>query len=82
MKYKIPDKWIIQLLDTYNNFLGMLNDDDIRDYIKRLPMEEVYKDDKFLEVRNNAHSFQKALDQIFFYEDTLLKEFTLKYGLF
>lgn len=82
IKYKISDKWIIQLLDSYNNFLGMLNDDDLRDYIKKLPMKDVYTDAKFLKARNNAHTFQEALDKIFFYEDTPLKEFTLKYGLF
>ncbi|HET7114955.1 MAG TPA: hypothetical protein VFI29_00590 [Hanamia sp.] len=82
IKYRISDKWIIQLLNTYNNFLGMLNDDDLRDYIKELPMKDVYTDEKFLKERNNAHSFQEALDKIFFYEDTPLKEFTLKYGLF
>jgi hypothetical protein len=60
----------------------MLNDDKLRDYIKDLPMKGAYKDEKFLAARENALFFQKALDQIFFYEDTPLKKFTLKYGLF
>lgn len=59
----------------------MLNDNPLRDYIKDLPMKDVYKDERFLEARNNAHSFQEALNRIFFH-DTALKGFTLKYGLF
>lgn len=82
IKYQIPDKWIIQLLSTYDKFLAMLNDDHLRGHIKDLPMKDVYKDERFLEARNNAHLFQEALDHIFFYEDTALKDFTLKYGLF
>src|SRR5690242_16042375 len=44
MRYKIHDRWIIQLLDTYDNFLGMLNDDKLRKYFQSLPMKDVYKD--------------------------------------
>ncbi len=82
IKYQIPDKWIIQLINPYDKFLGMLNDNPLRDYIKALPMKDVYKDERFLQARNNAHSFQEALDHIFFNEDTPLKQFILKYGLF
>ncbi len=82
VKYNIPDNLIIQLLDAYNKFLEMLDSDDLRDYIETLPMKDVYKDERFLEARNNAHLFQEALDHIFFYEDTALKQFTLKYGVF
>jgi len=82
VKFKIAEKWIIQLLDTYDNFLGMLNDDKLREDIQNLPMEDVYNDKEFLKARKNAHLFQEDLNQIFFYEDTPLKQFTIKYGLF
>ena len=82
VKFGISDKWIVQLLDTYDSFLALLNDDNLRDHIKDLPMKDVYNDEKFLAARENAHLFQEALDQIFFYEDTKLKQFTLKYGVF
>lgn len=82
MRYKIHDRWIVELLDAYDNFLGMLNDNRLREHIQSLPMEDVYNDKAFLKARENAHLFQQALDQIFFYEDTPLKQFTIKYGLF
>jgi predicted nucleotidyltransferase len=82
IKYNIPDKFIIQLLNAYNRFLELLNDNTLREKIKKLPMKDVYLDKEFLEARNNAHLFQEALDHIFFNEDTPLKQFTLKYGLF
>lgn len=60
------------MLETYNNFLGMLNDDSLRDKIEKLPMQIVYQDESFLKARENALSFQEALDHIFFFKDTQL----------
>ncbi len=82
IKYQIDDKWIIQLLDAYDIFLKMLNNDSVRNHIEGLPINDVYSDSLFSEARNNAHLFQEALDNVFYYEETPLKKFTLKYGVF
>jgi hypothetical protein len=82
IRYKIDNKLVIQLLNCYDAFLDLLNDEALREHIKNLSMKEVYDDSKFLKARKNANSFQQALTQIFFYENTPLKEFTITYGVF
>ncbi len=64
IKYKINDKWIIQLLDTYDIFLDILNDDKIRKDFEDLPINKAYSDNTFLQARRNAHNFEEALNNI------------------
>ncbi|HEX5149992.1 MAG TPA: hypothetical protein VFW07_01015 [Parafilimonas sp.] len=82
IRYGIDNRLIVQLLNSYDIFLGMLNDEDLRNHIKNLPMKEVYDDEAFLKARENANNYQQVLTQIFFYENTPLKEFTITYGVF
>lgn len=80
--YKIKDDLIIQLLDSYNAFLGLLNNEEIRRRIEDIPMGEVYKNHDFLTARENANRFQGALTDIFLKEETPLRDFTFKYAFF
>lgn len=80
--YKIKDDLIIQLFLSYNNFLGMLNNEDLRERISDIPMEEVYNHADFLAARENANHFQKALTEIFLIQETPLRDFSFKYAFF
>jgi hypothetical protein len=82
ISYKIKDDLIIQLLESYNAFLGMLNNETLREKIAEIPMESVYKDKDFLTVRENANKFQEALTEICLKQDTFLKDFSFKYAFF
>ena len=70
------------MLESYDVFLGMLNDEVLREHIEKLEWGKVYNDDKFLLARENAIRFQDALTNIFLTEKTPLKDFSLKYGIF
>ena len=70
------------LLDAYNKYLGMLNDMEFRNHLKGIEMHKAYGDPRFEEARENSHNFQSALNKIFIEENSKLKEFTLKYGIF
>lgn len=76
------EKNIVQLYDAYNKFLSMLSDDDFRISLEEMGMRDVYKKEDFIEARKISDDFQQALTGIFFEEGTLLKEFTIKYGIF
>jgi hypothetical protein len=78
----INNELIARLLVTYNDFIKMLNNEDLRDAIERIPMADVYTHPAFLAARDNANHFQDALTEIFFKQETPLRNFTFKYALF
>ncbi|HMG69175.1 MAG TPA: hypothetical protein VK588_15865 [Chitinophagaceae bacterium] len=78
----VPDNYIVDLLDAYDKYLGMLNDEQFRDHLKNLLMHKAYEDPKFEEARANSHKFQNTLNKIFIGEKNKVSEFTLKYGVF
>lgn len=78
----IPEKDIIEILDSYNQYLKILNDKEQREYLSNLKMERAYGDKVFEAARENSHKFQDALNRVFIYEKNPIQEFTLKYGVF
>lgn len=78
----IREDVVIELLDSYNRYLEMLNDEKFRNHLEKIEMKNAYGDDKFEEARENSHKFQYSLTKIFFEENSKLREFTLKYGFF
>ena len=78
----IPDDYIITILDSYDTYLKMLNDTEIRDHLTSLDMNDVYGDEIFEKARSNSHNFQNALNKIFITEGNKISDFTLKYGVF
>ncbi|MFT3703099.1 MAG: nucleotidyltransferase domain-containing protein [Agriterribacter sp.] len=82
VKESIDPKIIFEILDSYNEFLAILNDEETRQYLTDLKMEEAYGDGIFETARENSHRFQKALNKIFIFDENKIQEFTLKYGIF
>ena len=82
MQNGIDKEHIISLFDSYDKFLGMLNDIAFREHMEKLPMDKAYGDLKFEEARQNSHQFQEALNNIFIKQETPIREFVLKYGVF
>jgi predicted nucleotidyltransferase len=78
----ISDSYIAEILDSYNEYLKMLDDEELRTYLEELRMEKAYGDVKFEAARSNSHRFQEVLNKVFLYERSQLQEFTLKYGVF
>lgn len=70
------------LFGVYDEFLGMLHDEDIRKHLKELPASEADTDDRYQRVRDLGKQFQEALTDIFFVRDTPLRELTIQYGVF
>ncbi|MBL0309573.1 MAG: nucleotidyltransferase domain-containing protein [Bacteroidetes bacterium] len=81
IRLKTPEELILQLMDAYDNFIVLLNSSK-RDHLEKLPLDKVYTDPIFRQARDNSDKFKEAMNRIFIFEAPLLKEFTLKYGIF
>lgn len=78
----VPEKDILQILNSYNEFLGILNDEKKRQHLSELDMHNVYHDRQFMEARKICDEFQTALDKIFIESNSTLSKFIRKYGIF
>jgi hypothetical protein len=81
-KQGINEKYLLELLDSYDSFLGMLNNEGLRNRFASLNMVNAYKDSEFEKAREISHNFQNSINDIFFAEDTNLKEYILKYIIY
>lgn len=70
-------------MDSYANFIEMLNDGEKRKGLEQLKAEHSKQDPVFKEIRQLSDTFQDALTSLFFDStEPKLRELTRKYGLF
>lgn len=70
------------VLDSYDRFLGMLDDPQKREDLDGLPYENAENSALFQEVRGLGGVFQKGLDQLFFVDNEALAKLAREYGMF
>lgn len=75
-------KDIIEIFESYNEFLVMLDNSDVRDELKNLDMYKAYENEKFLSARKNCDRFQKAVNNVFASNEGPIQEFILRYCIF
>jgi predicted nucleotidyltransferase len=80
LKNKVNENVILNLLDSYSEFLEHLNDPVTRDGLKSINMYTVYDNPIFMKARSTSDRFQESLDNIFLGNE--VKEFTFKYTIF
>jgi predicted nucleotidyltransferase len=71
-----------ELLDAYDEFLGLLADPNDRERLETLPLERLGDDPVFQRGIGIGHRFQQALDRIFLDPSSPFYRLTLKYGIF
>lgn len=72
-----------RLFDSYDEFLGLLNDTGLREHLKKLAPEDAATDRTYQAAREIGRTFQDALDEIFFVDNaTGIPELTRRYGVF
>jgi predicted nucleotidyltransferase len=69
------------IFNTYNEFLGILNDAKKRCHLQALRAEESGSDSLFAEIRRLSDIFQNGLDK-FFFDNQNIGLLTRKYGVF
>lgn len=72
----------VRVLDAYNDFLGVLLDEDKRMRLKNLDVEDAQADDVFKEARAIGTKFQESLSALFFDSNRDLTMATQRYGVF
>jgi predicted nucleotidyltransferase len=73
----------VSLFSAYDEFLGLLNDPDIRKHLDELPPGEASGDSTYERAREIGHRFQAALDGVFLDNShPILPKLTKKYGVF
>jgi len=71
-----------KIFGAYEDFLGILRDDDKRAELKSLKMDDLGTDTVFKEVSRIGRRFQEGLDRLFFHEDKVLTQLIHSYGVF
>ena len=80
-QYGVPEQMVKGLFESYDQFLGMLNDPRIRAHLDMLRAEKSSEDIVFGQVQEMSRRFQSSLDAIFF-DNELIGPLTKKYGVF
>ncbi len=80
-RYGIPKSVGIRLFESYDHFLGLLNDGSVRERLENLRAENAAADTVFRTVQDVSHEFQASLNSIFF-ENEQIGRLTKKYGVF
>lgn len=71
-----------KLLGSYDSFLGILLDPEKRKELKELKITDALQSNVWQEARRASHDFRDAVEALFLAEGTLLRELTLRYGVF
>jgi predicted nucleotidyltransferase len=80
--YGAPSELSQNLLGGYAAFLEILNDDHKRAHLKHLKRKDASLDPLFAEVRKLSHTYQNAINDLFFRTNTELTMLVEKYGIF
>ena len=71
-----------KLFDAYDHFLGILLDQEKRNELDGLPIENALRSKVWIEARDASHDFRDGLEELFLKSDGLLKDLTLRFGVF
>jgi predicted nucleotidyltransferase len=70
------------ILDTYDDFLAILDDEEKRLYLADLKFDEAGRDPLFQEIGTLSDRFQRGLVRLFFDDDPTLRDLAVNYGVF
>ena len=71
-----------KLFDSYDRFLGVLDNEEKRDELENLKELEIDTSVVWKEIRELSRSFQSGLTDLFFGKDEELSEISIQYGVF
>jgi predicted nucleotidyltransferase len=71
-----------KLFSAYDEFVGLLADDEKRDRLNTIPYDDLSTDPTFREAQQISYRFWDAVSGIFLNQDNLLGQLTIEYGVF
>jgi len=82
LRYPHLDGSAKKILGPYNDFVGMLADDQQREHLDKLPESEADDDEIFQKAREFSHDFRDGVLEFFFDKDSGMGDLTRIYGVF
>ena len=82
LEFEAAPEVVRQIVDSYDAFLGIINDATKREHLDRLGPEESGNDPLFAETRTIGNRFQDGLTGLFFGTDSGLTAITQRFGVF
>ena len=81
-RYDHLDETARKILDSYNEFIGVLSDKDARTRLEELTEENAEADPIYKRVRTLSHAFRDGVLAFFFDPKSELEALTKTYGVF
>jgi hypothetical protein len=80
MRFGHLDDTARRIFSSYDEFLGMLSNQEVRNRLKSLSPDHDQSDEIFRQIRELSHAFRDGLLELFF--DEKLSDLTKTYGVF
>jgi predicted nucleotidyltransferase len=71
-----------KLFDSYDRFLGVLDDESKRETLEKMKQSEMSTSAVWAEIRKSSRDFHSGLLELFFGKDQDLRDVALEYGVF
>ena len=81
LEYSESNETALKILNAYDQFLAMLDHEDIRKELENLTADNAAASETFRQVRAFSNDFQEGLNQLFF-KNHDLGPLTMRYGVF
>jgi len=82
LRYPPLDDAAKKIFSSYDEFLGILVDDESRGHLESLTESQADTDEVYQRARQLSHSFRDGLFDFFFAPDSELEVLTKNYGVF
>ncbi len=76
------DEVVSDIMDSYDLFLQLLDDEATRKQLEMVKFEDAGRDPLFQRITSLSERFQRGLTTLFFEGDTALRDMIIKYGVF
>jgi hypothetical protein len=73
---------VSDVMDSYDLFLELLDDNEAREHLETLRFEEAGRDPLFQKITDLSETFQRGLTALFFESNLALRDMIIKYGVF
>jgi hypothetical protein len=82
IRYQHLDEAAKKILNSYDEFVGILSDANARKRLEELTEAEANADDTYQRARDLSHAFRDGLLQFFFDPKSEMDDLTKNYGVF
>jgi len=82
LRPSITPESALKVIGSYDDFMGILIDEDKRKHLSNVPLGALGEDPLFKEATSLTYAFQEGLDQLFFESDEEIASLVRRFGVF